>query len=134
LHFLGQASSWREQTITKLLEQPKTNCFSLVKDPSQTIFDNWRTTPPVQAFQNGFSGWDAAQIQHYLANDLPQSALDPMTNITKEQFAILDKTSEEDETVTIYQLLWGSYEIRTLRMASYPLRTSERTEYLLEVH
>jgi hypothetical protein len=57
-----------------------------------------------------------------------------MTNITKEQFAILDKTSEEDETVTIYQLLWGSYEIRTLRMASYPLRTSERTEYLLEVH
>jgi hypothetical protein len=36
---------------------------------------------------------------------LPESALDPKTNITKEQSAILDKTSEEDETVTIYQLL-----------------------------
>jgi hypothetical protein len=33
-------------------------------------------------------------------------AKDPsQTNITREQFAILDKTSEEDETVTIYQLL-----------------------------
>jgi hypothetical protein len=36
---------------------------------------------------------------------LPESALDPKTNITREQFAILDKTSKEDETVTIYQLL-----------------------------
>jgi hypothetical protein len=77
----------------------------LAKDPSQTNLDNWRTTSPVKPFQNGFSDWDAARIQNYLANDLPESALDPKTNITREQFAILDKTSEKDATVTIYQLL-----------------------------
>ncbi|THY80110.1 hypothetical protein D6C95_09668 [Aureobasidium pullulans] len=92
-------------TITKLLEQPGTNCFVLSKDPSQASFDHWRTNPPIHAFQNGFIGWDAARIQRYLEGELPESALNPKTNITKEQFAMLDKKSEETKTVVIYQLL-----------------------------
>jgi hypothetical protein len=77
----------------------------LAKDPSQTGFDHWRTSPPIQAFQNGFIGWDAARIQRYFEGELPESALDPKTNITKEQFAMLNKKGGETETVVIYQLL-----------------------------
>jgi len=77
----------------------------LANDPSQTSFDHWRTNPPIQAFQNGFIGWDAARIQRYFEGEFPESALDPKTNITKEQFAMLDENGEETETVVIYQLL-----------------------------
>ena len=50
-------------------------------------------------------GWNASQIQQYLQNQLPESDLIPTTNLTGEEFAILDQRSIEDETVLIYQLL-----------------------------
>lgn len=77
----------------------------LAKTPSQTDFDHWRTDPPIPAFQTGFKGWDAARVQRYLVEELPESALDPKTNITREQFAMLTEQSEMEETVLIYQLL-----------------------------
>ncbi|CAD0094381.1 unnamed protein product, partial [Aureobasidium mustum] len=93
------------ETINKLLKQPEINCFVLARDPSQTCFDHWRTNPPISPFKNGFLGWSASQIQQYLRDQLSESALDPQTNITGEEFAILDQRSIEDETVLIYQLL-----------------------------
>ncbi|KAG9950225.1 hypothetical protein KCU85_g3566, partial [Aureobasidium melanogenum] len=83
--------------IDTLLETPRDNFFSLVRDSTQTTFDPRCTSPPVDLFISDFQSQE--QIRKFVVTHLddPPSASD----LEACQYALLDKRSDIDHTVIL---------------------------------
>ncbi|KAH0291385.1 hypothetical protein M436DRAFT_61539 [Aureobasidium namibiae CBS 147.97] len=84
-------------TIDALLQTPRHNFFSLVRDSTQSNFDPWCTSPPVAPFNSDFSGRD--QIRTFLAEHI--SVPPKGSDLESRQYAILDERSATDRTVIL---------------------------------
>lgn len=80
-----------------LLQAPKHNFFSLVRDSTQTTFDPFCTSPPIGPFTSDFH--DREQIRNFVVTHLD----DPPSGSDLEacQYALLDERSITDQTVVM---------------------------------
>lgn len=95
------------QTIDTLLQTPKHNFFSLVRASDQTVFDPWRTSPPVSPFYSDFR--DQEQIRDFVATHLGKTPSE--SDLAACQYAILDERSTIDQTVILAHS-YSSLEMR----------------------
>jgi len=91
------------QTINILLNTPKRNFYSLVRDPAQASYDDWQTKIPVPDFPNGFLEYTASQLQEYVTSHRAQ--IERAGNLEVGQFAVLDERSATDGTVVLWKEL-----------------------------
>ncbi|KAG9857884.1 hypothetical protein KCU98_g711, partial [Aureobasidium melanogenum] len=84
-------------TIDALLQTPRHNFFSLIRDSNQSTLDLFCTPPPVSDFVSDFS--DREQIREFITKNLPEalsgSDLEPC------QYALLDEHSAANQTVVL---------------------------------
>ena len=80
-----------------LLQTPKHNFFSLVRDSTQTTFDPFCTSPPIGPFTSDFR--DREQIRSFIATHLDESPSG--SDLEACQYALLDERSITDQTVNL---------------------------------
>ncbi|CAD0059400.1 unnamed protein product [Aureobasidium pullulans] len=84
-------------TIDSLLQTPRHNFFSLVRESTQSTFDPFCTNPPVAPFNSDFSSRD--QIRAFLDDRL--SVTPEASDLESCQYAILDERSATDQTIIL---------------------------------
>ncbi|KAG9516917.1 hypothetical protein KCU93_g8948, partial [Aureobasidium melanogenum] len=92
--------------IDTLLNTPRHNFFSLVRDSTQTTFDPFRTSPPVDPFISDFQGRE--QIRNFVATHLDDP---PSGDLEACQYALLDERSVMDHTVILAHS-YSSFQMR----------------------
>ncbi|KAG9568811.1 hypothetical protein KCU71_g1263, partial [Aureobasidium melanogenum] len=92
--------------IDTLLNTPRHNFFSLVRDSTQTTFDPFRTLPPVDPFISDFQGRE--QIRNFIATHLDDP---PSGDLEACQYALLDERSVMDHTVILAHS-YSSFQMR----------------------
>ncbi|KAI4736738.1 FMN-dependent alpha-hydroxy acid dehydrogenase [Aureobasidium sp. EXF-12298] len=92
--------------IDTLLNTPRHNFFSLVRDSTQTTSDPFRTSPPVDPFISDFQGRE--QIRNFVATHLDDP---PSGDLEACQYALLDERSVMDHTVILAHS-YSSFQMR----------------------
>ncbi|KAI5203419.1 hypothetical protein E4T39_04240 [Aureobasidium subglaciale] len=81
--------------IDVLLQTPRHNFFSLVRDSGQSTLDPLCTPPPVGAFRSDFT--DREQIHYFIKTNLHATGSD----LEPCQYALLDEHSAANQTVVL---------------------------------
>ncbi|BCR92236.1 uncharacterized protein ACHE_80136A [Aspergillus chevalieri] len=84
------------------LPEQAANIFSLVRDPSQEILDEWQSDPPIPDFTIGFKGASDAEIRCYARNLLEDLTSHHASSLSTRWIAVLDDKSPTEDTVVIH--------------------------------
>ncbi|CAD0105763.1 unnamed protein product [Aureobasidium uvarum] len=83
--------------INTLLQTPKHNFFSVVRDPAQTTFDPFHTSPPITTPVSKFL--DREQIRRFITTRLSEPPAG--SDLELCQYALLDERSASDHTLIL---------------------------------
>jgi len=86
------------------LPEQAANIFSLVRDPSQEILDEWQSDPPILIpdFTTGFKGASDAEIRCYARSRLEDLTSRHASSLSTRWIAVLDDKSPTEDTVVIH--------------------------------